>query len=99
MGRPPRPCLHPGCPRLTTTGPRCPAHQTPDPYAGDWERRSRTARQAWIEQHGWTCPGYGVPAHPAVDLELDHTTGQVLCHRCNCAAGPALTQHKPEATH
>lgn len=96
MPRPPRPCLD--CGQLTSARSRCTRcqqawdrnrnHQRPW-YHGDWQTRSRQARDAWVNQHGWVCPGHQRPAHPANRLELDHTTGQVLCHACNVSAGPA----------
>ena len=92
-----RPCLDCGTP---TTGTRCPTHQRERQrarnqrrtwYHGDWERTSRAARAAHLAQHGPICPGHQRPPHPVdpPDLQLDHTTGQVLCRWCNVAAGPA----------
>ena len=91
-----KPCLN--CGRLTTNTTRCDqctkAHTAARNrrrtwYQGDWARRSSETRAAWVAEHGWVCPGHQRPAHGARDLELDHTTGRVLCHRCNVAAGPA----------
>lgn len=92
---PTRPCLD--CGKLTTAT-RCAictsardstrnARRTW--YHGDWQRTSKQARDAWVNQHGWTCPGIGRPPHPATNLTVDHTTGLVLCLKCNIAAGPA----------
>jgi hypothetical protein len=92
---PRRPCLVCGTP---TSGTRCPPHQQAwdsrrnarrTQYHGAWQGQSKRARQAWVEEHGWWCPGLGTPPHHAHDLELDHTTGRVLCHTCNVHAGPA----------
>ena len=91
-----RPCLD--CGALTTRPSRCTTCEQQHNaarnarrtwYSGDWAKRSTEARAAWVAEHGWVCPGYQRPAHEAMDLELDHTTGAVLCHRCNVAAGPA----------
>ena len=92
-----RPCLDCGTP---ATGTRCPAHQRQLDakrnarrtwYHGDWDRRSRDARAAHLAEHGPVCLGYQRPAHPVdpADLQLDHTTGRVLCRWCNVDAGPA----------
>lgn len=37
-----------------------------------WKRASRQAIDAWVAQHGWVCPGYGVPPHPSRDLTAGH---------------------------
>lgn len=37
-----------------------------------WRRASREAIAAWVRDHGWHCPGYGVPAHPSRDLTAGH---------------------------
>ena len=93
---PTRPCLN--CGTLTTNPSRCAnctkqhdaqRNQRRVHYHGAWQRTSKQARDAWVAEHGWTCPGHGRPAHPAISLTLDHTTGKVLCLRCNVAAGPA----------
>ena len=93
---PTRPCLT--CGTLTTNPSRCTncnsthqanRNQRRTWYHGDWARRSSQARTAWVEANGRVCPGVGRPAHPATNLELDHTTGAVLCHQCNVDAGPA----------
>lgn len=92
---PRRPCLNCGTPANGTRCQRCEAtyqqqrNARRPQYQGDWTRRSATIRAAWIAEHGMTCPGIGTPPHPAPRLTLDHTTGQVLCPRCNVAAGPA----------
>lgn len=91
----PSPCLD--CGTLTTTTRCTTCQQAADQqrnarrthYHGNWTTLSRTTRDAWVAQHGWTCPGYGTtPPHPARNLTLDHTTGRVLCLPCNIAAGP-----------
>lgn len=92
-----RPCLTCGTP---ANGTRCPTHQAQHQakrnqrrtwYHGDWEQRSKQARAQHLANHGPTCPGYQRPPHPVRpdQLQLDHTTGHVLCNTCNVAAGPA----------
>jgi len=57
------------------------------------QRRKATVEE-WINTVGYWCPGWGVPAHQAVDLTADHAVAvarggpengplQVLCNRCN----------------
>lgn len=94
---PTRPCLR--CGGLTSNRTRCAtcesAHQSVRNqrrvwYHHGWQAESKAKRDAWVAEHGWVCPGLrDDPPHPATDLELDHTTGLVLCHRHNVAAGPA----------
>jgi hypothetical protein len=93
---PPRPCVH--CGNLTNRASHCTscAHHERAQYRRGWTGRSRRARARHLATHGSVCPGYGRPPHrvnPAT-LQLDHTTGQVLCHLCNVRAGPALRQKK-----
>lgn len=88
---PSMPCLD--CGTLTRHGNRCPAcaHQRRGHYRSGWNTRSRLARDQHIATHGPWCPGYDRPPH-LVDpdrLQLDHTTGRVLCNLCNVHAGPA----------
>lgn len=85
-----RPSPHTRCPTCQQTRDRA-RNQQRTHYHGDWQRRSRQTRQAWVDQHGWVCPGIGRPPHPVPpgDLTLDHTTGLVCCHACNVTAGPA----------
>lgn len=95
MRRATRPCIN--CGTLTRSTRCAPCQRTWDrtrnanrtQYHGNWERHSRQTRAAWIAEHGHVCPGYNKPAHPAQHLQLDHTTGLVLCGPCNVAAGPA----------
>jgi 5-methylcytosine-specific restriction protein A len=96
----PRPCLN--CGTLTSNRTRCATceseHQSARNqrrvhYHGDWQRTSKQARDAWVNEHGWVCPGYGRQAHPATDLTVDHvtprddTTLTVLCRSCNSRKG------------
>lgn len=85
-----RPCL--GC-DTPTTGPRCPRCQHADDnqrwatgkgdrYNTAWRKHSQQTRTAWVEAHGWNCPGYQRPPHPHRDLVVDHDLG-VLCRPCN----------------
>lgn len=91
----PRLCLDCGTP---TTSTRCRTCQAPRTKArnqsrphltGDWPALSRKLRAAHVEQHGWVCPGWHTPPHPATDLVVDHVTArsrhalQVLCRTCN----------------
>lgn len=91
----PRPCLD--CGRLTPTSP-CPTctrqrdakrNARREWYQHGWQAESKRRRDAWVAEHGWVCPGYGRPPHPADKLTLDHATDTVLCLPCNVAAGPA----------
>lgn len=91
-----RPCLDCGTPTEATRCPSCQRakdrgrnHQRTH-YHGDWERRSKQTRDQWVAEHGMTCAGLpGKGMHPATTLQLDHTTGRVLCPTCNVNAGPA----------
>lgn len=86
--------------RSLPTSPRCRAHEAEHQaarnarrthYHGEWSAISKAARDEWIDTVGPWCPGINRAGHlvdPAT-LQLDHTTGQVLCNRCNVAAGPA----------
>lgn len=60
---------------------------------GERQRRAATVR-AWIEEYGYWCPGYQVPAHAADVLTADHIVAvgaggpedgplTVLCRSCN----------------
>ena len=102
---PPRPCLD--CGRLTPTSP-CPTctqqrnakrNARREWYGGDWARRSHAIRKAWVDEHGWICPGYRIPPHPSTDLTVDHvdprnpTVLAVLCRSCNASKGQRTTTH------
>lgn len=65
-----------------------------------WRRLSRRRRRDHIARFGPWCPGWGVPAHVAFDLTLDHDTPLELggapfdddnlvvgCRLCNDAKG------------
>jgi 5-methylcytosine-specific restriction protein A len=65
-----------------------------------WQRLSARVLRAWHGEHGDWCPGYQRPAHPAVDLTVDHVTPlaaggapfdiantAVLCRSCNSTKG------------
>lgn len=85
------PCLD--CGALARHGNRCPAcaRRHRGHYRAGWTTRSRLARAQHIAAHGPVCPGFNRPPH-RVDpdrLQLDHTTGRVLCNLCNVHAGPA----------
>jgi 5-methylcytosine-specific restriction protein A len=67
-----------------------------------WAERKRRAETvaAWVLVHGWVCPGYGVPPHPASDLTADHLIPRslggehgplgVACAGCNARRGNGL---------
>lgn len=86
----PRPCLD--CGRLTNAS-RCGTcqRQHRQHYAGDWTKLSARARAAHLATHGPWCPGLDRSPHQVRpdQLQLDHTTGTVLCNVCNVHAGPA----------
>jgi hypothetical protein len=102
---PRRRCLD--CTTLTSTSrcPRCAAAADrdrrarlghPARYGGDWDRRSRDIRAAWLAEHGPLCPGWDTPAHDATDLVVDHDIG-VLCRPCN--SRKAATTDKQRVAH
>jgi len=75
----------------------------PSSYRRGFTKRWRTIVQDAIEVHvrihGWTCPGWGVPAHYSTDLTGDHdwplslggltsrANVRVLCRGCNARKG------------
>lgn len=83
-----RPCLGiPGDPErrpghaLARGGPRC--RDCAGAFDADrravydsprWRRLSRRRRREHVARYGPWCPGWGVPAHVAFDLTLDHDT-------------------------
>ena len=79
-----RPCIEPGCPKLTLTT-RCPTHHAARQRAKDARRPQRRTyaeqhrRQEivreWILLNGYWCPGIPgeQPPHPSHDLTADHT--------------------------
>jgi hypothetical protein len=60
-----------------------------------WRKHSARRRAEHVARHGWVCPGFGRPGHPAPRLTLDHGVplalggaliqddGDVLCPSCN----------------
>jgi len=87
---------------------RCSLHprQAPRPRGPHDDPRHRALRakvlHAWVGANGWVCPGFGVPSHPARDLQLDHVlavseggapfdegNAAVLCKTCNTRKGGA----------
>ena len=93
---PTRRCL--GCGQLTTDGSRCKAcelkrnaayeasparrNYKKQRYGGTWQAKSKAIRQAWVQRHGWVCPGWQRLPHASSDLVVDHDVG-VLCRTCN----------------
>lgn len=78
---------------------------TPKPKDSTYGLRERNRRSdtvtAWVTMHGWVCPGWQRPEHPAKDLAADHIIArrlggpqdgplQVLCRGCNSAKGASL---------
>lgn len=103
-------CAQPGCPQIVKGAPRCPQHQrehdrhqrqtvpTKQSYNHQEQKRRKAVVDAWRNQHGNWCPGYGVPAHPSEHLSADHLTPialggapdgplGVLCISCNARKG------------
>ena len=68
-------------------------------YTRSWRAIVRAAIEVHVRLYGWTCPGWGVPAHYSTDLTGDHdlalalgglsTRGnvRVLCRSCNARKG------------
>lgn len=69
-------------------------------YTRGWQAITRDAIAVHVRVYGWTCPGWGVPAHRSADLTLDHelpvsrgglstraNAGAVLCRACNSRKG------------
>ena len=106
-----RPCLDCGEPTTRTT--RCTACQrrqwrrqnaargpaAQQGYDADYRRRRKAMIAEWVEDHGWVCPGYQVPAHPVPvgKLTADHVIPlaeggrdgplRPLCKSCNGRKG------------
>lgn len=90
-----RPCLDCGTPASSTRCTRCEARKQQarnaqrTHYHGDWAALSRRTRDQWVATHGWVCPGWQSPPHPARDLVVDHVQQRsrqalaVLCRSCN----------------
>src|SRR5690349_5203512 len=102
------PCVDCSTPCTGTRCRRCWLRTQRRPAAGpkvaregyDWsERKRRKATvDAWVAEHGWMCPGYGIAAHMVMPgkLSADHVTPvarggpengplAVLCLSCNSA--------------
>lgn len=89
-----RPCLRCGSPTLRRR--YCGVCQpTPAPLNRTHAeaKRRKAAVLLHVLEHGWWCPGYGVPAHSSTDLTADHLVPRVdggehgpiriLCRGCN----------------
>ncbi len=100
---PPRPCIEPNCPNLTTST-RCPTHERQRQrqrnarrthYHGDWPKTRAAILTAWRAQHGDVCPGdEHHAAHPCHDLTVDHVVARstaggltVVCRSANSSKG------------
>lgn len=85
-----RPCLSCGTPTTSSRCTRCAnandrqrwADGKGQRYNTEWRKHSTATRQAWVEAHGWICPGWQRTAHPSRDLVVDHDVG-VMCRQCN----------------
>lgn len=68
-------------------------------YDRRWQRIVRAAIELHVRLYGWTCPGWGVPAHYSADLTGDHDLAlalgglsvpgncRILCRSCNARKG------------
>ena len=96
-----RPCIDCSTPTPDARCPRCrQAHDArrwqakAHTYDTEWRKLSRRTRAAWVDAHGWICPGWDRGTHPSTDLVVDHDVG-VLCRGCN--ATKAATHDKQRA--
>ena len=75
------------------------------PYLSEDRRRRAECVKAWIEAHGYICPGFERPSHPAMNLEADHVVPvsfggdplgelQTLCHQCNVRRYAAMVRRE-----
>lgn len=64
------------CPRHRDFGARFrPSSRRPRVYDSPaWRRLRAEVIADWVARHGWVCPGWRVPAHPARRLVVDHVT-------------------------
>jgi 5-methylcytosine-specific restriction enzyme A len=91
----------PDCRRIVERA-RSQAKRARRPYTAEDQRLRAQTVQAWIEMHGYVCPGWQRPAHPADPernpLTADHVVAvaagghplgpyNVLCRSCNSAKG------------
>jgi 5-methylcytosine-specific restriction enzyme A len=97
-------CAYPGCSNLYEKRhrkqSRCLAHQHVLERSSKERRRRRAAVDAWVEAHGFVCPGSERESHSATDLTADHITPRVLggehgelrvlCRGCNGRRGHAI---------
>lgn len=112
---PRRPCLV--CGRLHSNPSRCSscqaqwqAHQdavrgssAKRGYGSSWRRIAAAVVATHKAIYGMQCPGYGVPAHTASSLTVDHIVAKanggtdelsnlrVLCRECNSRKGSSST--------
>jgi hypothetical protein len=57
----------------------------PRPYDNtEWRNQRRAVLTAWVNQHGWWCPGWteAHPPHESHDLVVDHDAGP-MCRSAN----------------
>jgi 5-methylcytosine-specific restriction endonuclease McrA len=71
-----------------------------------WRQVRRIALGIHVQLYGWTCPGWGVPAHHSYDLTGDHALPlaagglstpanvTVLCRSCNSRKGSAVVREQ-----
>lgn len=102
----------PACPVCRRVGCVDPAHRPKVDWRKQRERRpvrtdarNKAAVQAWVEVHGYVCPGYKCPPHESDDLTADHVVPlflggdpngelRVLCRGCNSRRGAEMQAEK-----
>lgn len=87
-----------GCGRIYPHGVECPEHpRSPKNRSHAEQRRRSDVVAAWVEQHGWWCPGWNREPHASHDLTAEHLHPRsdggehgplsVLCRSCNSSKG------------
>ena len=73
-----RPCIEPGCPRLTSQGPRCPGHARAYEQGRRAHRREAPSTRAaarlrrQVQSQGGAECAHCYRWHPAASIEVDH---------------------------